>query len=231
MSFSITNQNIKRYVNNYISGIPLPHALRGIPIGEWDVSRVTIMRDLFYEKSTFNEDIGDWIVSNVTDMSHMFSGAIAFNQDISRWNVSNVTDMYSMFYNARSFNQDLTRWNVSNVREMSNMFSGATSLAIKPNWNIHPETNTRNMFKGTDLEPLTTLNQFLIGSDQIHNLTRNQYDASTKLDLAQYLGVPNAKKKYITLDNKDAYLPNASGRKTKRRKSGKRKRKRSYRKR
>jgi hypothetical protein len=42
------------------------------------------MSELFFEKSTFNENIGGWdtSTSSVTNMNHMFFGAAAFNQDI-----------------------------------------------------------------------------------------------------------------------------------------------------
>jgi surface protein len=46
-------------------------------------------------------------VSNVTNMESMFFNASSFNQDISSWDVSSVTDMSRMFKNARAFNQDI----------------------------------------------------------------------------------------------------------------------------
>merc|ERR1712100_522199 len=36
--------------------------------------------------------IGDWDVSRVTDMRNMFYGASKFNQNLSKWDVSRVTD-------------------------------------------------------------------------------------------------------------------------------------------
>ena len=88
-------------------------------------SNITDMSSMFYEATTFNQDISNWDVSNVTNMSSMFDNASAFNSDISKWNVSNVTDMSDMFYGASSFNQDISNWDVSNVTDMSDMFNGA----------------------------------------------------------------------------------------------------------
>ena len=72
--------------------------------------------------------IGDWDVSAVTDMKDLFYGASAFNQDLSRWDVSAVTDMRSMFAYATSFNQDLSNWDVSKVTNMEEMFRGASAF-------------------------------------------------------------------------------------------------------
>ena len=44
--------------------------------------------------------IGEWDVSNITDMSNMFKGLRRFNGDLSKWDVSNVVDMSAMFKNA-----------------------------------------------------------------------------------------------------------------------------------
>jgi surface protein len=54
-------------------------------IGNWDVSNVVRMDDMFWATNTFNRDIGRWNVARVTDMRWMFDSAIAFNQDISGW--------------------------------------------------------------------------------------------------------------------------------------------------
>ena len=43
--------------------------------------------------------IGDWDVSKVTDMHLMFENATSFNQDISKWDVSNVTNAEGIFHN------------------------------------------------------------------------------------------------------------------------------------
>ena len=43
-------------------------------ISTWDVSRVTDMRELFKDHSSFNQSLDGWDVSSVTDMSYMFYG-------------------------------------------------------------------------------------------------------------------------------------------------------------
>ena len=52
-------------------------------ISNWNTSNVTNMRDLFYDRREFNEDISKWDVSNVTDMNCMFSQATQFNSHLS----------------------------------------------------------------------------------------------------------------------------------------------------
>jgi MoxR-like ATPase len=55
-------------------------------IENWDTSGVTSMCQLFYKKTTFNEDISKWNVSNVKDMSYMFT----FNESFNRTRLYNM---------------------------------------------------------------------------------------------------------------------------------------------
>ena len=57
--------------------------------------------------------IGEWDVSSVTDMSEMFDDVKSFNGDISKWDVSSVTNMRGMFSHAELFNGDISKWDVS----------------------------------------------------------------------------------------------------------------------
>ena len=89
------------------------------------------MRYMFYGAQAFNQPIGNWDVSNVTDMQQMFSGVVEndatitspFSQPIGDWDVSSVTNMGFMFYSAQSFNQPIGDWDVSSVTDMSGMFA------------------------------------------------------------------------------------------------------------
>jgi len=116
-------------------------------INTWNVSQVTDMNNLFYDRRDFNDDISNWDVGNVTNMQSMFNEASAFNQPIGRWNVSKVTNMQSMFYEASRFNQPLEQWNVGNVTTMQYMFFQARAFNQPlEQWNVGNVTTMRSMF-------------------------------------------------------------------------------------
>lgn len=77
--FYIKKPNI--WVERY-NEIKQMHFRFGPQIGCWDVSKVTNMHKLFYNKKQFNEDLSGWDVSNVRDMSCMFENAPIFNGNI-----------------------------------------------------------------------------------------------------------------------------------------------------
>ena len=125
------------------------------PIGEWDVSRVTDMNGIFYEKYSFNTDISKWDVSSVTNMQSVFSNAKSFNANISKWDVSSVTNMQSMFYYAKSFNANISEWDVSSVTNMDQMFNGATSFSRKLcgyGWIVSQAPKAYAMFTGSSAQ-------------------------------------------------------------------------------
>merc|ERR1712078_696158 len=83
----------------------------GIPISDWDVSRVTDMWAMFLGASAFNQDLSKWNTAAVTDMESMFfgfNGASAFNGDLSSGATAAVTDMDSMFRQASAFNGNIS---------------------------------------------------------------------------------------------------------------------------
>ena len=130
----LTNETIRSAVNDYLNSETTQNVIAKYGrIEDWDVSNVTNMKELFMDKSNFNEDISRWNTSNVTDMSRMFYDALKFNQDIGNWNTSKVTNMEDMFsasayWYKPSFNQDISRWDVSNVTNMSGMFYSAINF-------------------------------------------------------------------------------------------------------
>ena len=101
---------VKDYLSSYVKDKRFIILKYG-EIGDWDVSNVTNMDDMFPYSSkgaeSFNQPLNKWDVSNVTNMDSMFAGATSFNQPLNNWNVSNVTNMRNMFLSAESFNQPL----------------------------------------------------------------------------------------------------------------------------
>ena len=115
-------------------------------ISLWNTSNVANMNTMFFNASSFNQDLQYWDTSNVTDMGVMFSGAGAFDQDISGWNTSKVTDMSSMF-SSTTFNQDIGSWNTGNVVDMHSMFGGATAFNQNlTGWDTAKVANMYGMF-------------------------------------------------------------------------------------
>ena len=141
---------------------------------DWDVSLVTDMSSLFFDKVSFNADISRWDTSSVTTMYRMFRGAEAFNQDIGAWNTSSVTNMQDMFLGAIAFNQDIGTWDTSSVTTMQGMFKDADAFnqdigTFEGTWNTSSVTTMAQMFRdarafnqdiGTwDTSSVTTMSQ------------------------------------------------------------------------
>jgi len=114
------------------------------PIGDWDTSSVTTMRNMFGKWNggmIFNQDIGNWDVSNVTTMAYMFYRSHnqsqhypqAFNNggspSISNWNTSSLTDIEKMFWKCDPFNQPLSNWIVTGITNASNFMNDASGLS------------------------------------------------------------------------------------------------------
>ena len=120
-----------------------------IGLEDWDVSKVTNMKEMFQNCYTFNSDLSKWDVSNVKDMFRMFYNCENFNSDLSNWDVSSVEDMFCMFYNCYNFNSDLSNWDVSSVKDMEGMFDGCENFnSDLSNWNVGVLTDMGSMFDG-----------------------------------------------------------------------------------
>jgi len=143
----ITDNNIRAAVALWITNKRLARTVYG-RIGDWDVSGVTDMNNLFNNARKFNDDISRWDVESVTNMNSMFRNTSRFNQDISRWNVESVTNMGDMFSQTRMFNQDISEWDVESVTNMSNMFS-QTRIFNQDigGWDVGSVTNMTSMFR------------------------------------------------------------------------------------
>ena len=60
---------IEKAVTKWVNRASEPHG----PIGQWDVSHMQDMTDLFARVTLFNGDLSEWDVSSVTKMPGMFT--------------------------------------------------------------------------------------------------------------------------------------------------------------
>jgi surface protein len=211
MAIIITNVNLRELVESYIfDKSKLPEDLIGSSIGDWDVSNVTDMHDLFdftdlddddelevFQSFNF-ESLDGWDVSNVTDMSGMFRGCSNFNEPLNGWDVSEVTNMSGMFRGCRIFNQPLDRWVVSKVTNMYEMFRDCRFFnkplnRLDVSWDVSNVTNMANMFRGcsrfnqplTDWDVSKVTNMYDMFKDcRIFNQPLNGWDVSNVKDMA-----------------------------------------------
>jgi surface protein len=122
-SFKFDNNTLRAVLKSYFENRNTIQQKYG-NIGDWDVSDVTDMSELFKDKYSFDEDISNWNVSNVTTMKGMFRNTNVFNQPIGKWGskTGNVVDMSKMFAFARGFNQSIGDWDTKKVEKMRHMF-------------------------------------------------------------------------------------------------------------
>lgn len=144
----ITNDNIHEAAKAWCNDSATATVIYG-PIGEWDVSEIKDMGDLFYASNVpgaekFNDDISSWKTGSVTNMHGMFQGASSFNQPLP-WDTASVTDMYRMFHTATKFNQPLP-WDTSSVTNMHHMFYQALAFNHPLNWDVSSVETMDSMF-------------------------------------------------------------------------------------
>ena len=84
----------------------------------------------FRNAKAFNQPIGNWDVSNVTDMSNVFIFTDSFNQPLNNWNVSNVTKMDNTFRDAAAFDQSLANWDIRQVTGFKDFMKDVSSFSV-----------------------------------------------------------------------------------------------------
>ncbi len=150
--------------------------------GDWDISGITNMSNLFAGASSFNnEGVITWNTSNVTNMSNTFNGSGVFNQNIGSWDTSKVERMEAMFLNASLFNQDIGGWDVSQVTDMYLMFEETANFNQDiSNWDVSKVKNMGYMFHNSSLSQ-ENYDALLLGWSSLPTLQNGViFDASSK---------------------------------------------------
>ena len=132
---SLFNQNVNSWnvsnVTNFINTFAYCNFNQPLDLWVLNISQPIDMTGMFEANNAFNQNIGSWNTISVTIMRFMFDDCPTFNNDgdssIGAWNTSNVTRMDNMFFNATAFNQDIGNWNVSNVTNFTNFIAGKTA--------------------------------------------------------------------------------------------------------
>ncbi len=112
------------------------------PIGKWDTKKITNMKELFANKTDFNEDISEWDVSNVIDMSYMFSFAFEFNQNISTWKLHPNVNVDNMFFECF-----IDEKNKPNISDKKNSDSDMVTDPVIENFSITHKTYINEQYK------------------------------------------------------------------------------------
>ena len=155
---------------------------------EWDVSRVTNMKEAFYKKDglggnlygNFNGNLKNWNVSSVTLMTRMFYDCSRFNQDISRWDVRNVIDMTQMFHFAKNFKGEISSWNVPSDQERVDMFIFADSFKAK--WDCFDSADTPTSLSNCNEVKATWTSAKLLSDTSIRQDVKTCLDESSTGD-------------------------------------------------
>jgi len=103
-------------------------------ISGWETSGISSTYRMFRSVYSFNQPIGTWDMSNVTNMREMFIGEsfpMAFNQDIGNWNTSKVTNIQNMLTRCTFFDQDLSNWVVTGVTNAVDFMSLSNGLSTE----------------------------------------------------------------------------------------------------
>ena len=114
------------------------------PIGSWDVSGLWDFRDVFKDKTQFNQDLSTWDVSSGIYFQNMFRNADAFDQDLSAWNMPVAREFDYMFNGADAYNnggQPLT-WSLPASLDFQYMFQYTKAFNQDVSSLVGPKTRT-----------------------------------------------------------------------------------------
>ena len=95
----------------------------------FNTSKVTSMRGMFYDTLLADPYVTNWDTSKVTDMAVMFKFAYSAKPDPSKWNTSKVAEVDQVFQRTAIEKADLSKWDLRLVKSPGyGMFWGCYNL-------------------------------------------------------------------------------------------------------
>jgi hypothetical protein len=122
-------------------------------IGNWDVSAVTNMTNMFFGAFLYTgAGIASWDVSSVESFSQFAFAAHNFSEEIDVWNMISCTNIGGMFRSANNFNVNVNGWGATtaNIQQMNHVFNGTNFTHDLPDWDVGSVNTTHAMFGSTD---------------------------------------------------------------------------------
>lgn len=119
------------------------------PNGNWDVSNVEYMGQMFASSYLFNDtNLSKWKVSKVKDFGQFLYKCSAFNANLGDWDVSRCQVFSSMFHGCSKFTgQGLEKWKVGRGIQFRAMFHTCLALNFNPaQWDVSKTNNLSSMF-------------------------------------------------------------------------------------
>ena len=165
-------------------------ALTTLTFDNFDTSKVTNMRFMFYECCLTSLDVSNFNTQNVTNMVSMFEECSKLTGlNVSDFDTRKVTDMERMFFNCSNLTSldvsDFDTGKVTNMAAMFNRCSNLTSLDVS-NFDTSKVTSLSTMFY--DCRSLTSLNVSNFNTQNVTNMVSmfNGCKSLTSLNVSNF---------------------------------------------
>jgi len=123
-----------------------------VSIPKIDFSKVRSATGMFYNCSSFNQDINYWDTSHLMFADTMFCDCKNFNKDLDKWNIENLGYARSMFTRCINFNGNVSTWKTIYLRDASYMFQGCIKFNCDlSKWTLFNVIDLKSMFEHCDL--------------------------------------------------------------------------------
>jgi len=150
-----TTAELKQAVKEYCDDDGDEQVYNNVPIGQWDLSSVTSLQQVFGNRKQCSrplKDIGNWNVGKVTNFRKTFRDSIApvAGTDLSEWDVSKGKDFYQMFWKSKWDGLGTEKWEptAKTGEDYRGMFKNAREFrnVDHSNWVIDKNARRNSMY-------------------------------------------------------------------------------------